>query len=103
VEIVSESEQEIGPVLKLPAVLDLKAAGPLAAAFLARRGRDITVDAGQVQRLGGQCLQVLLAAQVGWQEDLNAMHLQAPSADFLLALELFGVTPEHLFQEEIIA
>ncbi len=99
----SDSEQEIGPLLKLPAVLDLKAAGPLAAAFLARRGGDITVDAAEVQRLGGQCLQVLLAAQASWQEDLNSMHVQAPSADFLLALELFGVTPEHLFQEDSIA
>jgi hypothetical protein len=48
-------------------------------------------------------LQVLLAAQASWQEDLNSMHVQAPSADFLLALELFGVTPEHLFQEDSIA
>jgi chemotaxis protein CheX len=100
VETVSDSEQELGPLLKLPAVLDLKAAGPLAAAFLARRGADITVDAGEVQRLGGQCLQVLLAAQLSWREDMNSMHIQAPSADFLSALELFGVTREHLFQEE---
>jgi chemotaxis protein CheX len=99
----SDSEQEIGPLLKLPAVLDLKAAGPLAAAFLARRGADITVDAAAVQRLGGQCLQVLLAAQVSWREDLNSMQVQAPSADFLSALELFGVTSEQLFLEESVA
>ncbi len=102
-DTVSDSEREIGPLLKLPAILDLKAAAPLAAAFLARRGGDIIVDAGEVQRLGGQCLQVLLAAQMSWREDLNSMHVQAPSADFLLALELFGVTPDHLFQEESVA
>jgi hypothetical protein len=45
-------------------------------------------------------LQVLLAAQLSWREDMNSMHIQAPSADFLSALELFGVTREHLFQEE---
>lgn len=91
---------KIDPLLQCPAVLDLKAAGPLAAAFLARRGADILVDAGEVQRLGGQCLQVLLAAQASWREDRHSWRMQAASVDLLAALELFGVGPEQLFQQE---
>jgi chemotaxis protein CheX len=100
VETVSDSAQEIGPVLRLPAILDLKAAAPLAAALLARRGEGVTIGAGEVQRLGGQCLQVLLSAAASWREDQNAMRFEAPSAEFLAALEHFGVAPEALFHQE---
>jgi chemotaxis protein CheX len=96
----SESVEEVGPFLQLPAILDLKAAGKLAAAFLARRGMDVTVGAGEVQRLGGQCLQVLLSAQASWREDQHSMRFEAPSADLRSALELFGIAPDPLFQQE---
>ena len=56
--------------------------------------------AGEVQRLGGQCLQVLLSAQASWCEDQRLMGFENPSADFLAALELFGIKPDHLFQQE---
>jgi chemotaxis protein CheX len=93
-------EAEIGPVLQLPAVLDLKAAGSLAAAFLAMRGADITIDAKEVQRLGGQCLQVLLAAQASWREDRHLLRVRAPSAELRAALALFGTASGWLFQQE---
>jgi len=99
-EIVLDSEQEIGPVLQLPAVLDLKAAAPLAAAFLARRGADVTVGGAEVQRLGGQCLQVLLSASASWREDQHALRCEAPSEEFLTALALFGIAPDFIFDQE---
>jgi chemotaxis protein CheX len=49
-------------VIELPDVLDLKAATPLTVEFLSMRGRPLDVDASRVERLGGQCLQVLLSA-----------------------------------------
>ncbi len=55
--------------LILPDILDLKAAAPLKAELLARRGRDLMLDASGVQRLGGLCLQVLLAAARTWDVD----------------------------------
>ena len=48
--------------LALAPILDLKAAGPLRGALLERRGHPLELDAADVQRLGGLCLQVLLAA-----------------------------------------
>ncbi|RRN60648.1 STAS domain-containing protein, partial [Caulobacter sp. 602-1] len=58
--------------IALPETLDLKAAAPLKAAFLERRGTAITVEADQVRRLGGLCLQVLLAARKAWDQDGQA-------------------------------
>jgi chemotaxis protein CheX len=46
--------------LQLPAILDLSAAAPLAEKFLRLRGQPVTVDASQVERLGGLCLQLRL-------------------------------------------
>ncbi|WP_287799477.1 STAS domain-containing protein, partial [Acidiphilium sp.] len=58
--------------LMLDPILDLKAASPLAQALLARRGGDLRIDAGAVERLGGQCLQVLLSARATWEADGHA-------------------------------
>ena len=82
--------QASGDALQLPQNLDLKAAAPLAAAFLERRGADIVVDAANVQRLGGQCLQVLLSARASWAEDDVVMTLEKPSPEFEAAMVLFG-------------
>ncbi len=83
--------------LQLPAALDLKAAAPLAAALLARRGAAVVVDAGGVQRLGGQCLQVLLAAQASWGIDARELRIEDASPEFCSAIELFGARDALVF------
>jgi chemotaxis protein CheX len=82
--------------LELPTVLDLVAAHGLLEAISARRGRALTIDAGAVQRLGAQCLQVLLAARAAWAADDMELRLERPSSEFLAALELMGVEPDEL-------
>ena len=76
--------------LMLPETLDLKAAGPLKAAFLSHRGGPVEVDAGQVRRLGGLCLQILLAARKAWADDGKAFSINGPSEAFLETTRLFG-------------
>jgi chemotaxis protein CheX len=76
--------------IALPETLDLKAAGPLKAAFMERRGEAIEVDATEVRRLGGLCLQILLAAKQGWATDGQAFAVTKPSDAFLETLRLFG-------------
>ena len=49
--------------IKLAPTLDFRAAGPLRDQFLAQRGKAIEVDGADVQRIGGQCIQVMAAAQ----------------------------------------
>jgi chemotaxis protein CheX len=89
------------PVLELPAVLDLKAAAPLVSAFLAKRGTEIVVDASRVEKLGGQCLQVLLSASFTWKADELPFGIVDASAGFLDALALLGIPAEDLVEQDL--
>jgi chemotaxis protein CheX len=55
--------------LLLEPVLDLGAAERLHARLLELRGQSLDIDASQVERLGGLCLQVLVSAQNTWRGD----------------------------------
>lgn len=77
-------------VVSLPAVLDLQAAEPLRAELMALRGRPLTLDASQVTRLGGLCLQVLMSARKMWAEDGLSLTVDQPSSGFSEQLTAFG-------------
>jgi chemotaxis protein CheX len=85
--------------LELPPILDLIAAPILLEAFTSRRGTPLAVEAGGVQRLGAQCLQVLLAARAAWAADGLALALDHPSDEFAATLELLGARPEDLMHD----
>ena len=70
--------------------LDMTAAGPLASGFLESRGHAITVDASQVRRIGGQCLQVLLSARATWLSDGQDFRIADPSPEFAEWVALMG-------------
>ncbi len=76
--------------LTLDDILDLKAAKPLAESLLARRGADLDVDASNVRRLGGLCLQVLLSAVATWSADGKALAFLNPAPAFVESLERLG-------------
>jgi chemotaxis protein CheX len=76
--------------VRLSASLDLKAAAPLLQSLLAARGQDLVVEAGEVARLGGQCLQVLLSARQTWARDGHAFEIRDPSPAFQDAAALMG-------------
>ena len=106
---VSASEPEpAGPVepvegettLTLPAVLDLTAAGALHQTLLSHRGAPLALDAGEVKRLGGQCLQLLLSAGRTWAADGVPIRLGGASDAFERDLALMGLDREALFQRE---
>ena len=78
--------------LRLPEMLDITAAQPLAGEFLAARGADLTIDASSVQRLGGLCLQVLLSAQATWAAEGHSFEVAAPSPELIEGLALFGAS-----------
>ncbi|BDA82706.1 chemotaxis protein CheX [Aureimonas sp. SA4125] len=88
-------------VIDLPAHLDLTAAAPLAERFLAARGEAIAIDASKVERLGGQCLQVLLSAVVTWKADLTPLSIIQPSDGFESGLKLLGLSVDSLIEKEI--
>ncbi|MDH6235254.1 chemotaxis protein CheX [Mesorhizobium soli] len=87
-------------IFELPAVLDLRAAPALAACLAALRGAPLAIDASRVERLGGQCLQVLLAAAQSWRTDAAALTLSAPTPAFVDGLRLMGLSPAALTTEE---
>jgi chemotaxis protein CheX len=76
--------------LTLANSLEMTAAGPLHKELLGRRGRPVTVDASQVRRIGGQCLQVLLSAEATWAADGAAFQIIDPSPEFADGLALMG-------------
>jgi chemotaxis protein CheX len=82
--------QPSGEVLQLEPVLDLGAAERLHARLVGLRGGPIEIDASQVERLGGLCLQVLLSAQQTWAADGHSVRLSHPSPAFDDAWALFG-------------
>ena len=77
-------------VVELAAVLDLNAAAPLRERLLAQRGSAVVVDASKVERIGGQCLQVLLSARQSWQCDGMAFSITRASHNFASAIRQMG-------------
>ena len=76
--------------VQLEAVLDLGAAERLHAQLMGLRGQPIDIDASKVERLGGLCLQVLLAARKSWAADGQDVQLSASSPAFEDAWTLFA-------------
>lgn len=92
---------ELPTRISLAEVLDTQAAGPLLQLLSDRRGSDLQLDGGAVQRIGGQCLQVLLAACLAWEADACTLNVVSPSADLTAGLNLLGVDPASpLLQQE---
>lgn len=85
----------------LPPHLDLTAATPLAEQLLALRGEAVVIDASAVERVGAQCLQVLLSAVVTWKADMNPLEITKPSEGFEEGLRLLGLSLEGLVDKEI--
>ena len=77
-------------VLTLDPILDLKAATPLKAALAEHRGQSLQLDASGVQRLGGLCLQVLVAARQAWRDEGRELTIEPRSDSFSAALTLFA-------------
>ena len=70
-----------------------RSAAPLQAELLAHRGQDLDLDATAVVRLGGQCLQILLAAKRTWQADGREVRLLNVSNAFGDALNITNAGP----------
>lgn len=87
-------------IITLPEILDLTAASPLASELLAQRGKNIAVDASRVQRVGAQCVQVLLSASATWRHDEQSFEIAKTSPEFIDGLSLLGFSPSHFLQQE---
>ncbi len=76
--------------LQLEPILDLGAAERLHARLIEVRGQPLDIDASQVERLGGLCLQVLISARETWQSDGHSAVIGQASSAFEEAWALFA-------------
>lgn len=88
--------------LQLAENLDLTAVAPLHESLMAMRGSDMVIDASAVERMGGQCVQLLLSAHQSWEEDKAAFRIENASENFLAALAVLGVEPGNLHVGEVL-
>ena len=93
-EAATASLAEPATVSLMP-VLDLQAVEPLRAELMSLRGRPLEIDASQVNRLGGLCLQVLMSARKIWAEDGVTLTVNQPSQAFSEQLTAFGEPELH--------
>lgn len=88
--------------LNLVESLDLRAAHPLLSTLLAERGEPLLVNAAHVAKVGAQCLQILVSAQMTWERDGVAFVLTNPSQAFLDAQHLAGVSLDRFSEPELM-
>ncbi|HEV7434955.1 MAG TPA: STAS domain-containing protein [Pseudorhizobium sp.] len=87
--------------LKLSPTMDLNEASALHAKLLSMRGGNIVIDASQVERLGVQCAQVLVAGARAWRADKKSYVVKQGSDAFAKTMQLIGIDAEHLVAKEI--
>ncbi len=80
----------------LPASLDTRAAPALHEALLSFDGHALTLDGSQVENLGGQCLQILLAAHEAWAKHETPFAIESPSDALAAQWSAFGAPPHLL-------
>jgi len=86
--------------LTLPEVLDICEAAPLAASLLAARGNQVVIDASRVEKVGAQCVQVLLSAHATWLRDGASFNISSPSRGFVDSLETLGIPVSFFSMQE---
>ena len=87
------------PSISLPEVLDRTTVPAVSAAILAGRQSDLTIEAGNVRRVSGLGVEMLLSARRQWVEDGQSLMLGSISDTFAEALEQLGLAPEMLSTE----
>lgn len=83
-------------IIYLPKILDMVAATPLRDNFLIKEGFSVLVNAENVQKLGAQCLQVLLSAKNAWEFNEYDFIVDKPSNEFIEFLSFMGIVIDDL-------
>jgi chemotaxis protein CheX len=86
--------------LSLAKVLDLNEATALHGKLMSMRGNDISIDASAVERVGAQCVQVLLAAAKSWEDDKKSFSIAKVSNAFTKTMQLIGINIDPLLAKE---
>ncbi|MBW9090116.1 STAS domain-containing protein [Rhizobium wenxiniae] len=87
--------------LALSPILDLNEASALHGKLMSMRGKDIVIDASAVERVGVQCVQVLVAGAAAWQADKKSFLVEKASDAFEKTIALIGISETQLIAKEI--
>lgn len=90
------SKKPAAKSLNLAPVLDLNEATALHGKLMALRGNDLMIDASGVERVGAQCVQVLMAAKKNWDEDKLTFKFSKVSDTFTKTMQLIGINIQPL-------
>lgn len=83
-------------ILYLTKVLDLIEAPSLLDSFIQMKPSNLKIDAQNVERVGTQCIQVLVSAKNKWQEENCDFILVNQSREFLEAMLTIGIKDDDL-------
>ncbi len=84
--------------IALPPRLDFAHCTELRLSIEASRGQPLSLDAGQVEFLGGAGAELLLSARAEWQARNLTFQLIEPSDDFLKGMDRLGLPHSELFE-----
>lgn len=87
--------------VQLPVDLDTVAAASLFEVLTSLVGTEVVIDGSRVERIGGLCLQVLLAALSTWRADGVPLEFSHLSLDLVAGLELLGICPQLFLDREL--
>lgn len=93
---MAKAAQSAATSIALPRELDMNTSSRLAAELIAARRHHLRLDASMVERVGAQCLQVLLSATSTWKVDGMELTIADPSTAFEAALSTAGLDLNHL-------
>jgi chemotaxis protein CheX len=85
--------------LALPEILDLRAAGPLAASLLAAQGSPLILDGSKVEKIGAQCMQLIVSAHLTWERDGINLTLAKASMKLVEGFKAAGIRIEGFLEE----
>ena len=91
----AQTDDENCSEITLEPILDISAAKPLAEALLGLRGNSLKIDASNVERLGTQCVQVLLSALNTWDVDGKTFSVENATVEFSDTLNVLGIDIPH--------
>ena len=86
--------------LQLAENLDGSQVEPLMDLLAKKRGSPLLINASKVERLGAQCVQVLVAAAQTWRTEMHSLQIVQPSTSFEEELEQMGLTLDQITFEE---
>lgn len=95
----SLTSKQGGSSLALPEMMDLRAAGSLAASLLSAQGSPLVLDGSNVKKIGAQCMQLIVSAHLTWERDGMSLMVVKASKELMESFRAAGLGDEGFMEE----